>query len=274
MKQAIKINKADTVLAEPILLEAKDISLRRYGRSVLKKVSLEIKEGDFVTIIGPNGAGKSTLLSCLMGLLRPHEGKIIRSPKLKIAYVPQRLHLENSMPIDVKSFIKLGRNMTTESKAYSDFILKQTEIERLWSRQLNRLSFGELQRVFLARALLQEPNLLVLDEPMQNLDVSGELKLYKLLGDLYQQRRRAVHEKHVRGPLSVLMVSHELHMVMAVTTKVFCLFHHVCCSGTPKEVAQNAAFKEVYGDDMVKLMKVYSHAHNHIHQADEESTRA
>lgn len=235
------------------LIVAKNVSVEREGRSVLRDVSVTIGRRDFITIIGPNGAGKSMLLKCLMGFYVPDEGAVVQSPDLKIGYVPQRLVADQSIPISVLRFLKLRKK--SEPKMLQH-IVRETEIETFLDKSLSVLSGGELQRVLLARALLDEPTLLVLDEPAQNLDITGQLAFYRLIEKIYKER-----------DVSILMVSHDLHLVMSATRNVLCLSGEVCCYGEPSSVAQDPAFVSLFGEDMAKMMASYHHHdHNHSHE--------
>ncbi len=233
------------------LIQAKSLNVLRQGKHILQDVDVTINTNDFVTIIGPNGAGKSMLLKCLMGFYKPDSGKIVRQKNLKIGYVPQRLVPDHTIPMTVKRFLTIRNSANT---VLLKQVAEETKIEHLLTKALSSLSGGELQRVLLARALLNNPDLLVLDEPAQNLDISGQIHFYKLLDRIFQERH-----------LSILMVSHDLHMVMASTQQVICLFHHVCCSGEPQVVTKDPEFVSLFGDDMAHMMAVYQHSHNHQH---------
>lgn len=235
----------------PPLIEARDISVVKQGKHILENVSINIGKHDFITIVGPNGAGKSMLLKCLMLFYRPDSGTVKQKNNLKIGYVPQRLLPEHTMPITVKRFLTLRKKVEASSLQRT---VEETNIAEVLHKQLSVLSGGELQRVLLARSLLNDPELLVLDEPAQNLDISGQLSFYKLLERIYQERS-----------LSILMVSHDLHMVMASTKQVVCLFHHVCCAGEPQVVTKDPEFISLFGNDMADMMAVYQHSHNHTH---------
>ena len=237
-----------------VLIEAKRISVLKRKKYILEDVSISIGERDFITVIGPNGAGKSMLLKCLLGFHRADAGTIERSKGLKIGYMPQHLSFERSMPITVGRFLRLRKRIDVSQLQR---ILHETNIAQLVARPVSVLSSGELQRVLLARSLLNDPELLVLDEPAQNLDISGQLAFYRLLEKIYASR-----------PLSILMVSHDLHLVMASTKQVVCLFHHICCSGEPQAVTKDPEFISLFGRDMAKMVAVYQHSHNHIHEND------
>ncbi|MGA0346608.1 MAG: ATP-binding cassette domain-containing protein [Alphaproteobacteria bacterium] len=233
------------------LITASNITVNRGETKILDNVSLTIGESEFITILGPNGGGKSMLLKCLMGFYIPDNGNIKRKRHLRIGYVPQQFTSEQTMPISVGQFLRLRKKVSAEEL---ETITAETNIEALVNKPLNILSGGELQRILVARALIAAPDLLILDEPAQNLDISGQLAFYKLLSEIYEKRS-----------FSILMVSHDLHMVMATTKKVICLFHHVCCSGEPQVVTKDPEFITLFGNDMAEMMAVYQHGHNHSH---------
>ena len=236
---------------DKFLIKACNLSITRQQKPILKDVSIAVGFDDFITIVGPNGAGKSLLLQCLMGIFVPDEGSVIRKKKLQVGYMPQRFLAKRTMPISVKRFLSLGQKI---GYLPLEEVIEQTQINAIVNKQLFNLSGGELQRVLLARSLLRNPQLLVLDEPAQNLDISGQLEFYKLLKRIFKERN-----------LSILMVSHDLHTVMAATKKVICLFHHVCCSGEPHAVAKDPEFAALFGNDMAEMMAIYQHNHNHTH---------
>ncbi|MFH1158007.1 MAG: ATP-binding cassette domain-containing protein [Pseudomonadota bacterium] len=238
------------------LISADKLSIVRKGKRILEDISLTIKTGEFVTVIGPNGAGKTVLLHALMGLMKPDEGSVTRRPGLKIGYMPQRFAPETTMPITVARFLALVRGANKEAIDGALELVHATEIAH---RPMSVLSGGELQRVMLARAMLHKPDILILDEPAQGLDIGGQMSFHKLLEDIYRARGCAV-----------LMVSHDLHMVLASTGKVVCLFHHVCCSGEPSAVAKDPQFTSLFGEDMARMMAVYQHSHAHEHEHEHE----
>lgn len=234
--------------ANNTLIETEALNVALAGVDVLQNISVTVDKNDFVTIVGPNGAGKSMLLKCLMGFYRPDSGHIWRRPELRIGYVPQKLFPDYAMPITTKRFLGL-RKRANESTLLK--IAEETGVTSILGSPLHALSGGELQRALITRALLDDPELLVLDEPAQNLDISGQLRFYQLLEQIYRERE-----------LAILMVSHDLHMVMASTKRVICLFHRVCCSGTPHTVTQDPEFTSLFGEDMAKMLSVYRHAHH------------
>lgn len=234
------------------LISANNISVIRQEKSILHHVTLEIKEHDFITVIGPNGAGKSILLKVLSGFFPPDKGTITRKEGLKIGYVPQRFIADHTIPITVKRFLTLRKHY---SRDVFDSVIDKTSVRELLGKPLHVMSGGELQRVLLARALLTEPDVLILDEPAQNLDVPGQLAFYKLLEQIYNEQN-----------IAIVMVSHDLHLVMASTQQVVCLYHHICCSGEPHMVAKDPEFISLFGHDMAKMMAVYHHEHTHTHE--------
>ena len=238
------------------LIEANQLCVHRPGGLVLDNVSLSLNERDFITLIGPNGAGKSVLLRHLLKLETADRGSVLHRPGLRIGYVPERFQIDPTMPMPVKHFLSLNNRLSAQEIAE---LAAETHCDILLDRPLAALSGGELQRVLLARALSSEPQVLMLDEPAQNLDVSGQLQFYKLIDTLYEKRK-----------LSVLMVSHDLHMVMNSTRQVVCLYHHICCSGAPESVARDPEFIHLFGDAMAQMMAVYQHSHSHDHTHDHD----
>jgi zinc transport system ATP-binding protein len=229
------------------MITIQDLSIKLQDRWVLRYIDFAIAPGEIVTLVGPNGSGKTTLLRAILGLIPATEGKIILTPDLRIGYMPQRLVIDPTMPLSVKRFLTLGNLPLDES------ILQHLHVQHLLSTAMQHLSGGETQRVLLARALLRKPNFLVLDEPVQGVDVNGQAQLYQLIA----QMSELLHA-------SVLMVSHDLHLVMAKTDRVICLNQHICCSGSPEMVAQDPAFIHLFGSAASSLA-LYSHSHDHSH---------
>jgi zinc transport system ATP-binding protein len=232
----------------PVLVRSRNLTVRAGGRTILDAVSLEVNEGEILTVIGPNGAGKSTLLKALIGAIPPSSGEVWRAPALVIGYTPQRLAIPRSMPLPVWRFLGLDRGEAAGE------IERVTGTALLLSADLAALSGGELQRVLLARALRRSPGLLVLDEPAQGLDQPGESRFYDLLAELRAERG-----------IAVLMVSHDLHMVMAGSDRVICLNTHVCCSGAPDAVATDPAYCTMFGARAA--LAPYRHHHDHSHES-------
>lgn len=204
-----------------------------------------------MTLIGPNGAGKTTLVRIVLGLLQPHTGTLYRAPGLRIGYMPQKLFIEPTLPLTVRRFLQLA---APRQKRDVEPLLEEVRIVHLLDQQVSALSGGEMQRVLLARALSQSPQLLVLDEPAQGVDVSGQVELYKLINN--------IRDSHGCG---VLMVSHDLHLVMATTDEVICLNQHICCHGKPEHVSSDPAYLALFGQQQAQTLAVYTHHHNHSH---------
>ncbi len=236
-------------MTEP-LLSAHNIYVSLGGRDVLQDVSLALHPGEIVSLIGPNGAGKTTLLRTLLGLQAAHRGHVSRAPSLRLGYVPQKLNIDPLLPLTVQSFLQLWPGA---SASHIEGCLDITGAKHLATRPLQKLSGGEYQRVLLARALLNAPNLLVLDEPAQALDVHGQASLYELIGALARSTG-----------CGVLVVSHDLHIVMRQTTRVICLHQHICCQGHPAEVERDPAYAALFGAD-AKAFALYQHHHDHHH---------
>jgi zinc transport system ATP-binding protein len=220
------------------------------GQAVLQDVQLSVEPGQIVTLIGPNGAGKTTLVRAVLGLLKPESGSVWRKPRLRIGYMPQKLHVDATLPLSVLRFLRLVPGV---DRASAQAALAEVGAGQVLDSPLQGISGGELQRVLLARALLRKPELLVLDEPVQGVDVAGQAELYRLITRL--------RDRHGCG---VLMVSHDLHLVMSTTDQVVCLNRHVCCSGHPEQVSFDPAFVELFGQD-AKSLAVYHHHHDHEH---------
>ena len=233
------------------LISARALGIARSGRDLLIDVDLDILEREIVTLIGPNGAGKTTLVRVLLGLERPDRGEVRRRKDLRVGYVPQRFDVDAVIPMTVARFLRMGSDEAPERVTA---ILSEVDADYTRDQQLAELSGGELQRIVLARALLRAPNLLVLDEPVQGVDYAGEAELYNLIGRL--------RDDHGFG---VLLVSHDLHIVMARSDRVICLNRHVCCSGVPETVAQHPEYVRLFGAETVRALAVYRHHHDHSH---------
>jgi zinc transport system ATP-binding protein len=230
------------------LLEASGLGYRAGGHTIIDNVSLRLHEGEILTVIGPNGAGKTTLLKLLIGLIAPSAGTVWRQPGLRIGYMPQRLAIDAALPLSVARFLQLvERNPQRVGE-----VAAEVGIEQLLQRPLAAVSGGEFQRALLARALLRDPQLLLLDEPVQGVDMGGQAELYALIRDV-----------RVRHRCAVLMISHDLHVVMASTDTVLCLNRHVCCAGRPEVVGNHPAYLQLFGT--AAEIAVYTHHHDHAH---------
>jgi zinc transport system ATP-binding protein len=234
------------------LLAARGLTVRLGGATVLSGVDLAIGRAEIVTIVGPNGSGKSTLLRALLGVLAPESGSVARAPDLRIGYVPQRLGVDRTLPITVRRFLSLPQR---HDAAATLAALARVGLEpEIAGRQVAALSGGQLQRVLLARALLGRPQVLLLDEPTQGLDQPGEAAFYRLIEAIRSDTGCAV-----------LMVSHDLHVVMAASDRVVCLNGHICCEGTPHVVSAAPEYRALFGLGTQGALALYRHEHDHSH---------
>lgn len=236
------------------VIEATNISKRFGGAIAVDGVSLRINRGQILTLIGPNGSGKTTLLKLLLGLEMPDSGRIQRAPGLRVGYMPQKLAIDAGLPITVEYFLSAHSHKHKPASAEVAELCAEVGVSHLLKARIQSLSGGELQRVMLARALLCHPELLVLDEPVQGVDAPGQAQLYAMITRLVRARG-----------LSLLMVSHDLHVVMRATDEVVCLNHHVCCAGHPHSVREDPAFVALFGPQGAEALAVYTHHHNHTH---------
>lgn len=236
------------------LVSLHEAGIMRDGKWLVRGVGLHVGAGEIVTLIGPNGSGKSTTAKMALGLVEPQEGTSARRKGLRIGYVPQKLAIDWSLPLTVERFMWLtGKVSSKQAKT----ALQRTGVAHLRHEQLRTLSGGEFQRALLARAIAREPELLVLDEPVQGVDLAGQVALYELIG--------AVRDDLGCG---VLLVSHDLHIVMAATDRVICLNGHVCCEGTPASVVESEQYRQLFGAHASPTLAVYEHHHDHTHLPD------
>jgi zinc transport system ATP-binding protein len=233
------------------LISARGLWFSRNGRDLVSGVDLDVHAGEVVTLIGPNGAGKTTLVRLLLGIERADRGDVYRTSNARIGYVPQRFDIDRAMPITVDGFLQLGVGVKDGDVERA---LRDVGAERTRHQQLSKLSGGETQRVLIARALIRDPLLLVLDEPARGVDYVGEADLYDLIDRIRRERG-----------IGVLLISHDLHVVMARSDRVVCLNGHVCCSGKPQAVAQHSEYARLFGPRAAEALAVYTHRHDHHH---------
>lgn len=228
--------------------------IRKNGKWLVRGVDLTVSAGEIVTLIGPNGSGKSTTAKMALGILRPSEGRAEQRRGLKVGYVPQKLAIDWTLPLTVSRFMRLTNPL---SDSACQAALAQTGAEHHLGSEMRTLSGGEMQRVMLARAIARQPDLLVLDEPVQGVDYSGEIAIYDLISE-------------IRTTLGcgILMISHDLHVVMAAADQVICLNGHVCCRGTPSDVSQDDSYHALFGARGNAALAVYEHHHDHVHLPD------
>lgn len=244
------------------VISASDLTIRRPGstETLLSHITLTLRAGEIVTVVGPNGSGKSTLVRALLGHLPASGGTLTRAPGLRIGYVPQRVHIEAALPLTVRRFLSLPWRVDDATAAAA---LARTGVQGLERRQITQLSGGQFQRVLLARALLNQPQLLVLDEPTQGLDQPGIVAFYKL-----------IEEVRAETGAAVLLVSHDLLVVMRASDRVICLNGHICCQGTPADVSADPQYRALFGDGEGTLALYrhhHDHQHDHIHESPENA---
>lgn len=239
------------------LVSLSGVGLRYGERQVLSGIELALQAGHITTLVGPNGSGKTSLARLVLGLARPQVGTVTRAAGLVTGYMPQRIVVDPTLPITAGRFVRLG----AADRRAAEAALDRVGAARLATTPVQKLSGGEFQRVLLARAIARRPRLLVLDEPAQGVDIAGQNALYGLVGDLRDETGCAV-----------LMISHDLHLVMAESDTVICVNHHVCCSGTPEAVSAHPAFRALFGDLPLPVTQthvaVYTHHHDHEHELD------
>ena len=239
--------------SEDILVKLNNVGFRQNKKWLVEGVSLEVKKGKIITLIGPNGSGKSTTAKIALGIYKDIEGSVEKHTN-KVGYVPQKITIDWTLPLRVKDFMILTEVLKEEE---IDDALSLTGVMHLKNKNLGNLSGGEFQRILLARAISKKPELLVLDEPVQGVDYTGEIALYELI-------------KKISDTLNcgILLISHDLHTVMTATDHVVCLNGHVCCSGTPKDVVKNNEYKSLFGDRASQILSIYEHKHDHVHSND------
>jgi len=233
------------------LIRAHDISVHHGDFPALEHVSFAIEASEIVTVVGPNGSGKSTLLRTILGVFEPSKGRIEKKAGLTIGYVPQKLAQDSGLPLTVRGFLSLPKRV---SDAQAKAALEETGANGLEQRQISQLSGGQMQRVLLARAILNEPDILILDEPTQGLDQPGAADFYALI--------EKVRNNH---GCAVLLVSHDLHVVMSASDRVLCLNGHICCEGTPTVVRDAPEYRALFGHGTQGTLALYQHEHDHSH---------
>ena len=239
--------------AKNLLIKLDNIGIFRSDKWLIRGISLELSKGEIVTLVGPNGSGKTTTAKVVLNILKPDEGKMIFNAK-KVAYLPQAISIDWTLPIRVRDFMNLTCKLSDVEVTEA---LNLTGVEKLISTDLRNLSGGEFQRVLLARAIARKPDLLVLDEPAQGVDFNGEISLYNLIKEISEQLE-----------CGILLISHDIHFVMAATDQVICLNGHICCSGSPNAVIKNPAFVGLFGARASSALSFYEHQHDHDHGND------
>lgn len=233
------------------LIEVHDLSIRYGANTVLSNVSLKVDSGEIVTIVGPNGSGKTSLLRAIIGAVKPSKGRVTRGADVTLGYVPQKLHIDPTLPMNVARFLALPTGVPL---AEIETALGQAGVPDLAKAQMSLLSGGQFQRVLLARALIGKPQILLLDEATQGLDQPGSAAFYQQIDTVRRETGCAV-----------LMISHELHVVMSASDRVICLNGHVCCEGAPEVVASAPEYRALFGSGTMGALALYRHDHDHDH---------
>ena len=237
------------------LVKLKNVGYHQNDKWLVKGVSLEVEKGKIVTLIGPNGSGKSTTAKIALGIYKKFDGEVEKYTN-KIGYVPQKVSIDWTLPLRVRDFMVLTEDLKEDA---IDEALSLTGVVHLKHKNLGNLSGGEFQRVLLARAISKKPELLVLDEPVQGVDFTGEIALYELIKKISEELN-----------CGILLISHDLHTVMSATDHVVCLNGHVCCSGSPSDVAKNNEYKALFGEQAAQTLSIYEHKHDHVHSHEGE----
>ena len=242
-------------LNQNILVKLDNVGISINDKWLVKGVSLQVEKNKIVTLIGPNGSGKSTTAKIALGIYKKIQGKVEKYTN-KVGYVPQKISIDWTLPLRVKDFMTLTESLDNETITEA---LSLTGVIHLKEKNLSDLSGGEFQRVLLARAISKKPELLVLDEPVQGVDFTGEIALYELIKKICDELN-----------CGILLISHDLHTVMTATDHVVCLNGHVCCSGSPMDVAKNNEYKALFGEQASQILPRYEHRHDHIHTEEGE----
>ena len=236
-----------------LLVKLENAGVYRSSKWLVRGISLEINQGQIVTLIGPNGSGKTTTAKMILNILNTDEG-LVKGNANKMAYVPQKINIDWTMPLRVIDFMKITNSLNNTQITES---LSMTGVDKLLYNQIHSLSGGEFQRVLIARAIAKKPDLLVLDEPVQGVDFNGEIALYNLIKEI-----------SISLNCGILLISHDMHFVMSTTNHVICLNGHICCSGTPGSVVKNPEYIKLFGEHNSETLSYYQHNHDHSHNHD------
>lgn len=236
-----------------LLVKLENAGVFRSSKWLVRGISLEINQGEIVTLIGPNGSGKTTTAKMILNILNTDEG-LVTGKASKMAYVPQKINIDWTMPLRVIDFMKITNSLNNTQITES---LSMTGVDELLYNQIHSLSGGEFQRVLIARAIAKKPDLLVLDEPVQGVDFNGEIALYNLIKEI-----------SVNLNCGILLISHDMHFVMSTTDHVICLNGHICCSGSPSNVVKNPEYIKLFGQHNSETLSYYQHRHDHSHNHD------
>lgn len=230
------------------IIELKNIGLKIGAQQIIDKISLQLKRGKITTLIGPNGGGKTSIARILLGILKPTSGAVIRHEKIKIGYMPQKIEIDKTIPLSARDFIELANGRSEVNQA----LATRLNVTKILDKQVHDLSGGQMQKILFLRAMAQNPDLLVLDEPTQCMDLATIQDFYKIIAEVAKSANCAI-----------LLISHDLHMVMQETDFVFCINHHVCCHGAPEDINQHPEYLSLFGNQ--SAVTIYTHHHDHKH---------
>ena len=230
----------------------KAISLNLNNQQILKDINLELKKGEITTLIGPNGGGKTSIARILIGILKASSGEVFISRNAKIGYMPQKLEIEKTIPLRVIDFLNLSASLQDEGRLLT--LAQKLNIENILEKSIHKISGGELQKALLVKTLINNPDILVLDEPTGYMDIAAQAEFYQIIEEIREQKNCAI-----------LIISHDLHIVMQKTNQVVCVNHHICCEGSPESINNHPEYLSLFGKDKIDNIAIYSHHHDHKH---------
>jgi len=231
-----------------MLCSLENVSLEINKTKIIRDISISIKKGEITTLIGPNGGGKTSIARILLGILKPTSGKIVKDENLRIGYMPQKISFDKTIPLTAQDFVKLSdKNIKIDED-----LVEKLNVTNILNSQIQDLSGGQLQKILLIKALSNNPNLLVLDEPTQYLDINAIEDFYQIIDNIKKAKN-----------CSILLISHDLITIMKKTDAVYCVNNHICCSGTPEKVNNHPEYLSLFGGK--SNVGIYQHHHDHKH---------
>ncbi len=240
------------MISEEILAKLDKICLSINQQKILENINLEIKKGEIITLIGPNGGGKTSIARVLLEIITPNKGKVIKNAEINIGYMPQKINFDKTIPIKARDFINLSCSQKSIDKSFFHYLSERLHVKDILDKQIHDLSGGQLQKIIFLRTIINKPELLVLDEPTQYMDISATEDFYKILEEVRNKTNCAI-----------LMISHDLITVMQKTDLVFCINHHICCHGSPEDINQHPEYLSLFGNR--SNLAIYQHHHDHKH---------
>lgn len=234
-----------------MIIELKNVGLTINQQKIIERISLQLKKGQITTLIGPNGGGKTSIARVLLGILKPTSGEVVKNSKMKIGYMPQKIEIDKTIPMSGRDFIQLSTKKVEMDENFKN-LARRLNVEKILDRQIHDLSGGQMQKILFLRALMNQPEVLVLDEPTQYMDIAAIEDFYKIIEEIRKESNCAI-----------LLISHDLHMVMQKTDVVFCVNHHVCCHGSPADINHHPEYLSLFGSR--GEVAIYQHHHDHKH---------